>query len=239
MTDEEYYQLQLQQWNKFFSCCLQYQQQDNTPVACFADNNTGMVTVVKKVPALLSPPLSVRCEHSFARFLVKVGHRKCVLPVLENVDRFQPIVVCDIVTPQKCASFLQGAFTYLRPCHVLEHITLSSPVYGEQFYGQPLVSEGRRIFLIQNKCKKSVVLLKKKEWSLCDVTCTDVFETIVDEQLCRDLVSLSRLLQLVSSCMTPEMFYLFRQDIQHNQPPEQSAQQIINAIMAANRHGRS
>ena len=49
MSDEEYYQLQLQQWNKFFSCCLQYHQQDNTPVACFADNSTGMVTVIKKV----------------------------------------------------------------------------------------------------------------------------------------------------------------------------------------------
>ena len=49
MSDEEYYQLQLQQWNKFFSCCLQYQQQDNTPVACFSDNTTGMVTVIKKV----------------------------------------------------------------------------------------------------------------------------------------------------------------------------------------------
>ena len=55
---------------------------------------------------------------------------------------------------------------------------------------------------------------------------------LTDEQLCRDVISLSGLLQLMQSCMSGEMLYLFNQDIQHNQPPEQSAQQIVSAIMA-------
>ena len=58
---------------------------------------------------------------------------------------------------------------------------------------------------------------------------------LTDEQLCRDVISLSGLLHLVQSCMSAEMLYLFRQDIQHNQAPEQSAQQIVSAIMAHTR----
>ncbi len=53
-----------------------------------------------------------------------------------------------------------------------------------------------------------------------------------DEQLCRDVMSVAGLLRLVHDCMSPEMLYLFKQDISHNQMPEQSAQQIVSAIMA-------
>ncbi len=45
-------------------------------------------------------------------------------------------------------------------------------------------------------------------------------------------MSVAGLLQLVHDCMSAEMLYLFKQDISHNQMPEQSAQQIVSAIMA-------
>ncbi len=51
MSDAEYSQLALQQWNRLYSSCVQYAQRENAPLACVPDHSTGMVAVVKQVPA--------------------------------------------------------------------------------------------------------------------------------------------------------------------------------------------
>ncbi|KAI0231198.1 nucleoporin 160 [Lamellibrachia satsuma] len=47
MAEEEYYQLQLEQWSRFYSCCLQYQEQGTRALGIFVDGITGMVSIVK------------------------------------------------------------------------------------------------------------------------------------------------------------------------------------------------
>ncbi|KAK2174344.1 hypothetical protein NP493_810g00006 [Ridgeia piscesae] len=47
MVEEEYYQLQLDQWTRFYSCCVQYQEQGTRALGIFADGITGMVSIVK------------------------------------------------------------------------------------------------------------------------------------------------------------------------------------------------
>ncbi|CAH1786774.1 unnamed protein product, partial [Owenia fusiformis] len=56
MAPEDYYQLQHQQWAKFYSCCTQYFQVEVKPLGIFADNVTGMVAIIRKnVVSFLRP----------------------------------------------------------------------------------------------------------------------------------------------------------------------------------------
>ncbi|XP_064599845.1 nuclear pore complex protein Nup160-like [Liolophura sinensis] len=48
LPEEEYYQLQLEQWAKFYSCCIQYHEVGTKSKGIFADSNTGMVGIIRK-----------------------------------------------------------------------------------------------------------------------------------------------------------------------------------------------
>ncbi|XP_055957883.1 nuclear pore complex protein Nup160 [Patella vulgata] len=48
IQEDEYCQLQLDQWSKFYSCCLQYKEVGSKIKGIFSDNVTGLVSLVKK-----------------------------------------------------------------------------------------------------------------------------------------------------------------------------------------------
>ncbi|KAL4225759.1 hypothetical protein ACF0H5_016448 [Mactra antiquata] len=48
MVEEDYYQLQLEQWTKFYSCCIQYHEVGGKLKGLFADSVTGLVGLVRK-----------------------------------------------------------------------------------------------------------------------------------------------------------------------------------------------
>ncbi|KAI8512729.1 hypothetical protein Bbelb_093680 [Branchiostoma belcheri] len=48
VQQEEYYQIQLQCWNKFYLCCTQYHQVAARPLGVYSDEDTAMVCLVKK-----------------------------------------------------------------------------------------------------------------------------------------------------------------------------------------------
>lgn len=48
-SQEEYRQLQVEFWSKFYACCLQYQEALSTPVGLTVSQHTSMVCLLKKV----------------------------------------------------------------------------------------------------------------------------------------------------------------------------------------------
>ncbi|XP_046552449.1 LOW QUALITY PROTEIN: nuclear pore complex protein Nup160-like [Haliotis rubra] len=48
MQEEDYYQLQLEQWSKFYSCCIQYQEVGAKVKGLFSDSVTGLVCLIRK-----------------------------------------------------------------------------------------------------------------------------------------------------------------------------------------------
>lgn len=48
-SQEEYKQLQVEFWSKFYACCLQYQEALSTPLGLLVNPHTAMVCVLKKV----------------------------------------------------------------------------------------------------------------------------------------------------------------------------------------------
>ncbi|XP_035012837.1 nuclear pore complex protein Nup160 [Hippoglossus stenolepis] len=47
-SQEEYRQLQVEFWSKFYACCLQYQESLSTPLALTVSHSTGLVCLLKK-----------------------------------------------------------------------------------------------------------------------------------------------------------------------------------------------
>lgn len=63
-SQEEYRQLQVEFWSKFYACCLQYQEALSMPLGLTVSQHTGMVCLLKKVKfplqlhaALMQKPL--------------------------------------------------------------------------------------------------------------------------------------------------------------------------------------
>ena len=56
-----------------------------------------------------------------------------------------------LISINKNVHTFQGAYSYLRPCHVLEHISLSSTLFMEQFYGIPILCDGMYVHIHFNK----------------------------------------------------------------------------------------
>ncbi len=52
-SQEEYRQLQVEFWSKFYACCLQYQEALSTPLGLTVSQHTNMVCLLKKVKKLL------------------------------------------------------------------------------------------------------------------------------------------------------------------------------------------
>lgn len=48
-SQEEYRQLQVEFWSKFYACCLQYQEALSMPLGLSVSQHTNMVCVLKKV----------------------------------------------------------------------------------------------------------------------------------------------------------------------------------------------
>lgn len=48
-SQEEYRQLQVEFWSKFYACCLQYQEALSMPLGLTVSQHTGMVCLLKKV----------------------------------------------------------------------------------------------------------------------------------------------------------------------------------------------
>uniref|UniRef100_A0A3Q2CWA9 Nucleoporin 160 n=1 Tax=Cyprinodon variegatus TaxID=28743 RepID=A0A3Q2CWA9_CYPVA len=47
-SQEEYRQLQVEFWSRFYSCCLQYQEVESTPLGLTVSQNTGMACLLRK-----------------------------------------------------------------------------------------------------------------------------------------------------------------------------------------------
>lgn len=52
-SQEEYRQLQVEFWSKFYACCLQYQEALSMPLGLTVSQHTGMVCLLKKVASPL------------------------------------------------------------------------------------------------------------------------------------------------------------------------------------------
>lgn len=48
-SQEEYRQLQVEFWSKFYACCLQYQEALSMPLGLTVSQHTGMACLLKKV----------------------------------------------------------------------------------------------------------------------------------------------------------------------------------------------
>ncbi|KAL3841807.1 hypothetical protein ACJMK2_019908 [Sinanodonta woodiana] len=48
LEEEDYYQLQLDQWTKFYSCCIQYHEVSFKLKGVFSDSSTGMIALIRK-----------------------------------------------------------------------------------------------------------------------------------------------------------------------------------------------
>lgn len=48
-SPEEFWQLQVEFWSKFYACCLQYQEALSRPLALHLNPYTSMVCLLKKV----------------------------------------------------------------------------------------------------------------------------------------------------------------------------------------------
>lgn len=48
-SQEEYRQLQVEFWSKFYACCLQYQESLSMPLGLTVSHHTGLVCLLKKV----------------------------------------------------------------------------------------------------------------------------------------------------------------------------------------------
>lgn len=55
-SHEEYQQLQVEFWSKFYACCLQYQEALSMPLGLTVSQHTGMVCLLKKVKVPLQLP---------------------------------------------------------------------------------------------------------------------------------------------------------------------------------------
>ncbi|CAH1256707.1 NUP160 [Branchiostoma lanceolatum] len=74
VQQEEYYQVQLQSWNKFYMCCTQYHQVAARPLGVYSDEDTAMVCLVKKYHQVAARPLGIYSDEDTAMVcLVKEG----------------------------------------------------------------------------------------------------------------------------------------------------------------------
>ncbi|XP_041365360.1 nuclear pore complex protein Nup160-like [Gigantopelta aegis] len=114
VQEEEYYQLQLEQWTKFYSCCIQYQEVGAKVKGLFANNTTGLVGLIKKDCMSYVRP----CDQLEEMYLLSSG---CLSPL--NLDLLNISVedyalsqdvkqICDCVclireamTEELCAQF--------------------------------------------------------------------------------------------------------------------------------------
>lgn len=60
-SQEEYRQLQVEFWSKFYACCLQYQESLSMPLGLTVNHHTGLVCLLKKVR---------RCDQVFTAFQI-------------------------------------------------------------------------------------------------------------------------------------------------------------------------
>ncbi|XP_072278003.1 nuclear pore complex protein Nup160 [Pyxicephalus adspersus] len=59
MSQEEFRQLQVEYWSKFYSCCLQYQEELSRPLALMVHSYTGMVCLLRKAFVSFLAPCSL------------------------------------------------------------------------------------------------------------------------------------------------------------------------------------
>eukprot|EP00058_Branchiostoma_floridae_P011934 XP_002597422.1 hypothetical protein BRAFLDRAFT_122633 [Branchiostoma floridae] len=74
VQQEEYYQVQLQSWNKFYMCCTQYHQVAGRPLGIYSDEDTAMVCLLKKYHQVAARPLGIYSDEDTAMVcLLKKG----------------------------------------------------------------------------------------------------------------------------------------------------------------------
>lgn len=99
-SQEEYRQLQVEFWSRFYACCLQYQEALSLPLGLTVSQSTGMVCLLKTV----SVPLSDTYGHT------------CGDGPLKSLNLFN-------------AGVFQGFVSFLLPCFAVDHLYLSYDEY--------------------------------------------------------------------------------------------------------------
>lgn len=64
-SQEEYRQLQVEFWSKFYACCLQYQEALSMPLGLTVSQHTNMVCLLKKV----TPPRQIHSSYERSRIM--------------------------------------------------------------------------------------------------------------------------------------------------------------------------
>lgn len=121
-SQEEYRQLQVEFWYRFYSCCLQYQEVQSTPLSVTVSPHTGMVCLLRKgFVSFLLPCFAV--DHLYLSYDHDLSSEEDT-PITEDPDLARDILqlvrclrlVSDaIAVAPECAYEMEKALEYLLP----------------------------------------------------------------------------------------------------------------------------
>ncbi|CAN9498665.1 unnamed protein product [Ophioblennius macclurei] len=119
-SQEEYRQVQVEFWSRFYSCCLQYQEVQSAPLSVTVSPQTGMACLLRKgFVSFLLPCFAV--DHLYLSYDQDLSSEEDT-PITEDPDLARDVLqlvrclrlVSDAVSPE-CAYDMEKALEYLQP----------------------------------------------------------------------------------------------------------------------------
>uniref|UniRef100_A0A3P8X3L6 Nucleoporin 160 n=1 Tax=Cynoglossus semilaevis TaxID=244447 RepID=A0A3P8X3L6_CYNSE len=192
-SQEEYRQLQVEFWSKFYSVCLQYQESLSTPLGLSISSHTGLVCLLKKgLVSFLLPCFAV--DHLYL----------CGDESLFSEDETEPELARDVLQLVRCLRMVSGAISGSAAYEmeqVLEH--LEPPGQAAEVVLENLLSDSDTMEDVQNKLQDirnpmAAMMVLQRELDL--ETDSDVTERVFTQGL--NLNTRIGLSQLYSSSLS-------------------------------------
>ncbi|KAK1875970.1 Nuclear pore complex protein Nup160, partial [Dissostichus eleginoides] len=157
-SQEEYRQLQVEFWSKFYACCLQYQEALSLPLGLSVSPGTGMALLLKKgFVSFLLPCFAV--DHLYLSYDEYLSSEE-ETPIAEELGR-------DVLQLVQCLRLVSDAVSVEMAYEMekaLEH--LQSPERAADLVLESLLSNDRKsskcVYRKSSKCKELKVCLQKE-----------------------------------------------------------------------------
>ncbi|CAI9723426.1 Hypothetical predicted protein [Octopus vulgaris] len=104
LDEDEYCQLQLEHWTKFYSCCVQYQEVDSKCLGLFVDEQSGLICCIRKNHLTYFCPCDIVEE-----LYIGDGNTEAAVALLNAVEcRAEGHMVTDVLHVFKCMQLIAG-----------------------------------------------------------------------------------------------------------------------------------
>ncbi|RXM34397.1 Nuclear pore complex protein Nup160 [Acipenser ruthenus] len=243
-SQEEYRQLQVEFWSKFYACCLQYQEALSSPLALHVNPRTAMVCLLKKeayLGSLFSPSQFTTTALVKALQIYRRGGEKILDLSWEALKKEVTVAVENELQGSVTEyEFSQEEYRQLQvefwskfyACCLQYQEALSSPL---ALHVNPrtamvcLLKKGYISFLIPCFAVDHLYLCSEGHLS------NEEEETPVtdDPDAARDILQLVQCLRLIRESVTEEMACVMEKALEHMQSPERAAEQVLECLLGS------